>query len=121
MTWEKDLGTLYFTAMKEDKENTRPKEKRVEIKCEDGEKTERPKEKKEALTKVKVAKLMLLPAISGSDSFQSAFIILVMFVILSIFITLNRLYKDDELIFTWQQPTLKQTKFAVGCILIDLI
>lgn len=41
--------------MKEDKENTRPKEKRAEIKCEDEEKTERSKEKKEALTKVKVA------------------------------------------------------------------
>lgn len=41
--------------MKEDKENTRPKDRRVEIKCEDGEKTERPKEKKEAMTKVKVA------------------------------------------------------------------
>lgn len=41
--------------MKEDKENTRPKEKRVEVKCEDGEKTERSKDKKEALTKVKLA------------------------------------------------------------------
>lgn len=41
--------------MKEDKENTRPKEKKVEIKCEDGEKTERSKEKKEAMTKVKLA------------------------------------------------------------------
>lgn len=38
--------------MKEDKENTRPKEKRVEIKGEDGEKTEKLKEKKEAMTKV---------------------------------------------------------------------
>lgn len=41
--------------MKEDKENNRPKEKRVEIKCEDGEKTEKSKEKKEAMTKVKLA------------------------------------------------------------------
>ncbi|XP_037531642.1 regulator of nonsense transcripts 3B [Nematolebias whitei] len=43
--------------MKEDKENTRPKEKRVEIKCEDGEKTERSKEKKEALTKIVIRRL----------------------------------------------------------------
>ncbi|XP_070693243.1 regulator of nonsense transcripts 3B [Pempheris klunzingeri] len=43
--------------MKEDKENTRPKEKRVEIKCEDGEKTERPKEKKEAMTKIVIRRL----------------------------------------------------------------
>lgn len=41
--------------MKEDKENTRPKEKKVEIKCEDGEKTEKIKEKKETMTKVKLA------------------------------------------------------------------
>ena len=41
--------------MKEDKENTRPKERKLEIKCEDGEKTERSKEKKEAMTKVKLA------------------------------------------------------------------
>lgn len=38
--------------MKEDKENTRPKERKVEIKCEAGEKTEKSKEKKEAMTKV---------------------------------------------------------------------
>lgn len=39
--------------MKEDKENTRPKDKKVEIKCEENEKTEKPnKEKKEAMTKV---------------------------------------------------------------------
>lgn len=44
-----------YSVMKEDKENTRPKDKRVEINCEDGEKTERSKEKKEALTKVKLA------------------------------------------------------------------
>uniref|UniRef100_A0A7N6BL83 UPF3 domain-containing protein n=1 Tax=Anabas testudineus TaxID=64144 RepID=A0A7N6BL83_ANATE len=43
--------------MKEDKENTRPKEKRVEIKCEDGEKTERSKEKKEAMTKIVIRRL----------------------------------------------------------------
>lgn len=41
--------------MKEDKENTRPREKRVEIKCEDLEKTEKSKEKKEAMTKVQFA------------------------------------------------------------------
>lgn len=41
--------------MKEDKENTRPKEKKVEIKFEDAEKTEKPKEKKETMTKVKLA------------------------------------------------------------------
>ncbi|XP_045897676.1 regulator of nonsense transcripts 3B [Micropterus dolomieu] len=43
--------------MKEDKENTRPKEKKVEIKCEDGEKTEKPKEKKEAMTKIVIRRL----------------------------------------------------------------
>ncbi|KAL3973259.1 nicotinate phosphoribosyltransferase [Sarotherodon galilaeus] len=43
--------------MKEDKENTRPKEKRVEIKCEDGEKTEKSKEKKEAMTKIVIRRL----------------------------------------------------------------
>lgn len=46
--------------MKEDKENTRPKEKRVEIRCEDGEKTEKSKEKKEAMTKVKLANRLTL-------------------------------------------------------------
>lgn len=43
--------------MKEDKENTRPKERRVEIKCEDAEKLEKPKEKKEALTKIVIRRL----------------------------------------------------------------
>ncbi|XP_044060829.1 regulator of nonsense transcripts 3B [Siniperca chuatsi] len=43
--------------MKEDKENTRPKEKKVEIRCEDGEKTEKPKEKKEAMTKIVIRRL----------------------------------------------------------------
>lgn len=39
--------------MKEDKENTRPREKKVEIKCDENEKLEKPsKEKKEAMTKV---------------------------------------------------------------------
>lgn len=39
--------------MKEDKENTRPREKKVEIKCDENEKQEKPsKEKKEAMTKV---------------------------------------------------------------------
>lgn len=41
--------------MKEDKENTRPKERKVEIKCEDVDRIEKPKEKKEAMTKVKLA------------------------------------------------------------------
>ncbi|XP_040904828.1 regulator of nonsense transcripts 3B [Toxotes jaculatrix] len=43
--------------MKEDKENTRPKEKKVEIKCEDGEKMEKSKEKKEAMTKIVIRRL----------------------------------------------------------------
>ncbi|XP_063341953.1 regulator of nonsense transcripts 3B [Pelmatolapia mariae] len=43
--------------MKEDKENNRPKEKRLEIKCEDGEKTEKSKEKKEAMTKIVIRRL----------------------------------------------------------------
>lgn len=39
--------------MKEDKENTRPREKKVEIKCEENEKPDKPcKERKEAMTKV---------------------------------------------------------------------
>lgn len=41
--------------MKEDKENTRPMAKKVDIKCEDAEKMEKCKEKKEAMTKVKLA------------------------------------------------------------------
>ncbi|XP_073343429.1 regulator of nonsense transcripts 3B [Pagrus major] len=43
--------------MKEDKENTRPKERKVEIKCEDAERMERPKEKKEAMTKIVIRRL----------------------------------------------------------------
>ncbi|XP_069550337.1 regulator of nonsense transcripts 3B [Brachyistius frenatus] len=43
--------------MKEDKENTRPKEKKLEINCEDGEKTEKSKEKKEAMTKIVIRRL----------------------------------------------------------------
>lgn len=43
--------------MKEDKENARPKERRVEINCDDGEKTEKSKEKKEAMTKVQLSLL----------------------------------------------------------------
>uniref|UniRef100_A0A672GUN2 UPF3 domain-containing protein n=1 Tax=Salarias fasciatus TaxID=181472 RepID=A0A672GUN2_SALFA len=43
--------------MKEDKENTRPKERKVEIKCEDAEKTERSKEKREAMTKIVIRRL----------------------------------------------------------------
>lgn len=46
--------------MKEDKENTRPKDKRVEIKGEDGEKMEKCKEKKEAMTKVKSLTVLAL-------------------------------------------------------------
>lgn len=39
--------------MKEDKENTCPRERKVEIKCEENEKSEKlNKEKKEAMTKV---------------------------------------------------------------------
>lgn len=41
--------------MKEDKENTRPKDRKLEIKYDDVEKTEKTKEKKEAMTKVKLA------------------------------------------------------------------
>lgn len=43
--------------MKEDKENTRPKERKVEINCEDAEKTERSKEKREAMTKIVIRRL----------------------------------------------------------------
>lgn len=41
--------------MKEDKENARPKERKFELNCEDGEKTEKSRERKEAMTKVKLA------------------------------------------------------------------
>ena len=41
--------------MKEDKENTRPKERRMEGKCEEGEKIEKLKERREAMTKVRPA------------------------------------------------------------------
>lgn len=41
--------------MKEDKENTRPKERKLEIKYDDAEKIEKTKEKKEAMTKVQPA------------------------------------------------------------------
>lgn len=40
--------------MKEDKENTRPRERRVELMCEDSDRTEKSKEKKETMTKVKL-------------------------------------------------------------------
>uniref|UniRef100_H3DE96 UPF3B regulator of nonsense mediated mRNA decay n=1 Tax=Tetraodon nigroviridis TaxID=99883 RepID=H3DE96_TETNG len=44
--------------MKEDKENTRPKERKLEIKFDDAEKTERMKEKKEAaMTKIVIRRL----------------------------------------------------------------
>ncbi|XP_019937884.2 regulator of nonsense transcripts 3B [Paralichthys olivaceus] len=51
--------------MKEDKENTRPKERRVELKCEDGEKTEKPKEKKETMTKIVIRRLP--PSLTKED------------------------------------------------------
>ncbi|XP_061833301.1 regulator of nonsense transcripts 3B [Nerophis lumbriciformis] len=43
--------------MMEDKENTRPREKRVEVVCEDAEKGEKLKEKKEAMTKIVIRRL----------------------------------------------------------------
>ncbi|KAA8588732.1 regulator of nonsense transcripts 3B [Etheostoma spectabile] len=43
--------------MKEDKENARPRERKLEIKCEDGEKMEKSKEKKEAMTKIVIRRL----------------------------------------------------------------
>ncbi|KAF7665890.1 hypothetical protein LDENG_00129990 [Lucifuga dentata] len=43
--------------MKEDKENTRPKERKMETMSEDGEKSEKSKEKKEAMTKVVIRRL----------------------------------------------------------------
>ncbi|NP_957248.1 regulator of nonsense transcripts 3B [Danio rerio] len=44
--------------MKEDKENTRPREKKVEIKCDENDKQEKPcKEKKEAMTKIVIRRL----------------------------------------------------------------
>ncbi|KAK1903763.1 Regulator of nonsense transcripts 3B [Dissostichus eleginoides] len=43
--------------MKEDKENARPKDRRLELNCDDGEKTERSKEKKEAMTKIVIRRL----------------------------------------------------------------
>lgn len=44
-------------AIMEDKENTRPKDRKIEIACEDGEKTEKSKEKKEAMTKIVIRRL----------------------------------------------------------------
>ncbi|XP_072292270.1 regulator of nonsense transcripts 3B isoform X2 [Eucyclogobius newberryi] len=43
--------------MMEDKENTRPKDLRVDIKCEDGEKSEKSKEKRETMTKIIIRRL----------------------------------------------------------------
>ncbi|XP_061582340.1 regulator of nonsense transcripts 3B [Cololabis saira] len=51
--------------MKEDKENTRPKDKRVELKYEDGERTERSKEKKETMTKIVIRRLP--PSLTKED------------------------------------------------------
>ncbi|XP_076148658.1 regulator of nonsense transcripts 3B [Alosa pseudoharengus] len=44
--------------MKEDKENTRPREKKLDIKCEENEKPDKPcKDKKEAMTKIVIRRL----------------------------------------------------------------
>ncbi|XP_072251508.1 regulator of nonsense transcripts 3B [Leuresthes tenuis] len=43
--------------MKDDKENTRPKDRKVEIKTEDGDKIEKSKEKKETMTKIVIRRL----------------------------------------------------------------
>ncbi|KAM4555804.1 regulator of nonsense transcripts 3B [Odontesthes bonariensis] len=43
--------------MKDDKENTRPKDRKAEIKTEDGDKTERSKEKRETMTKIVIRRL----------------------------------------------------------------
>ncbi|XP_056295307.1 regulator of nonsense transcripts 3B [Pseudoliparis swirei] len=43
--------------MKEDKENARPKERKFELNCEDGEKTEKSRERKEAMTKIVIRRL----------------------------------------------------------------
>ncbi|XP_016413729.1 regulator of nonsense transcripts 3B [Sinocyclocheilus rhinocerous] len=52
--------------MKEDKENTRPREKKVEIKCDEIEKAEKPnKEKKEAMTKIVIRRLP--PSLTKED------------------------------------------------------
>uniref|UniRef100_A0A8C1QLD4 Regulator of nonsense transcripts 3B-like n=2 Tax=Cyprinus carpio TaxID=7962 RepID=A0A8C1QLD4_CYPCA len=52
--------------MKEDKENTRPREKKVEIKCDEIEKPEKPnKEKKEAMTKIVIRRLP--PSLTKED------------------------------------------------------
>lgn len=52
--------------MKEDKENTRPREKKVEIKCDEPEKPEKlNKEKKEAMTKIVIRRLP--PSLTKED------------------------------------------------------
>ncbi|XP_073676777.1 regulator of nonsense transcripts 3B [Garra rufa] len=52
--------------MKEDKENTRPRERKVEIKCDENEKQEKPnKEKKEAMTKIVIRRLP--PSLTKDD------------------------------------------------------
>ncbi|KAM9833687.1 regulator of nonsense transcripts 3B [Syngnathus typhle] len=43
--------------MKEDKENTRPREMRVDLMCEDSDRTEKLKEKKETMTKIVIRRL----------------------------------------------------------------
>ncbi|XP_019730278.1 regulator of nonsense transcripts 3B [Hippocampus comes] len=43
--------------MKEDKENSRPRERRVELMCEDSDRTEKSKEKKETMTKIVIRRL----------------------------------------------------------------
>ncbi|XP_016310392.1 regulator of nonsense transcripts 3B-like [Sinocyclocheilus anshuiensis] len=51
--------------MKEDKENTRPREKKVEIKCDENEKPEKPNKEKEALTKIVIRRLP--PSLTKED------------------------------------------------------
>ncbi|XP_068596366.1 regulator of nonsense transcripts 3B [Brachionichthys hirsutus] len=51
--------------MKEDKENTRPKERKVEIQLEGAERAEKPKEKKEAMTKIVIRRLP--PSLTKED------------------------------------------------------
>ncbi|KAK7138037.1 hypothetical protein R3I94_013616 [Phoxinus phoxinus] len=52
--------------MKEDKENTRPRERKLEIKCDENDKPEKPnKEKKEAMTKIVIRRLP--PSLTKED------------------------------------------------------
>jgi len=58
--------------MKDDKENTRPKDRKVEIITEDGDKIEKSKEKKETMTKVK-----LLASIANAATYRQFWILIV--------------------------------------------